>query len=119
MDILLTLKYILSESSQSKVSTGTVPKLNDTGCENYTGWNIKIISILVNLNTHTCSLIITIESRERHHFLKEHYWGLPNQDKVHSPYFWVQQYRVIEKLVEFNGLKCLFGQILRFFFLYD
>ena len=31
---------IFSENSQSKNSTGTVPKPNDTGCANYTGWNI-------------------------------------------------------------------------------
>ena len=33
--------YIFSESSQSKDSTGTVPKPNDTGYANYTGWNIN------------------------------------------------------------------------------
>ena len=32
-----------SNNSQFKDSTGTVPKPNDTGCANYTGWNIKII----------------------------------------------------------------------------
>ena len=36
-------KYIFSESSQSKDSTGTAPKMSDTGCANYTGWHIKII----------------------------------------------------------------------------
>ena len=61
-------KYIFSESTHSKDSTGTVPKSNDTGYANYTGWNIKMIMHSVNLNTLTCSLIITIESKERHHF---------------------------------------------------
>ena len=37
------IKYMFSESSQSKDSTGPVPKPNDTGCANSTGWNIKII----------------------------------------------------------------------------
>ena len=37
-----TQKYIFSESAQSKDSTGTVPKPNNTEWANYTGRNIKI-----------------------------------------------------------------------------
>ena len=60
---------MFSESSQSKGSTGTVPKPNDAGCANYTGWNIKIIMHFRQpQHPYTCSLIITIESKERHHF---------------------------------------------------
>ena len=40
---------------------------------------------------------------------------MQNQDKIYLPYFWGQKYRVIEKLVEFNGLKCVF----EIFFLYE
>ena len=28
---------------------------------------------------------------------------MQNQDKIHLPYFFEEKYRVIEKLVEFNG----------------
>ena len=38
---LTHIEVILSESSQSKDSTGTMPEQNDTECANYTGWNIK------------------------------------------------------------------------------
>ena len=100
MNIWRKKRYIFSGSLQSKDSTGTVPKPNDTGCANYTGWNMKMIMHLVNLNmpldftfvfhqkhyTLTCSLIITMESK-KDSTLKEHYWGLPNQEKIICPTF--------------------------------
>ena len=64
------IKVYIFESSQSKDSSCTVPKPNNTGCANYTGWNIKIIMYFVNLNTLTCGLIITMENKQRHHFWK-------------------------------------------------
>ena len=80
-----------------------MPKPNDTGCANYTGWNIKIIMHFRQPQHTLLAIVITLESKEKISLLKEHYLGLPNQDEIHLPYFWGQKYRVIEKLVEFNG----------------
>ena len=48
---------MFSENSQSKDSTGTVPKPDDAGCANYTGWNIKIINHAF-LSTSTPFLLV-------------------------------------------------------------
>ena len=98
-----------------------MPKPNDTRCANYTGWNIKIIMHFRQLQHPYLKLNHFDEKQRKTSLLKEHYWGLPNQDKSSLlSYFGGQKYRVIEKMVEFNGLKCVFDQILNiFFFLHD
>ena len=87
MNIWNTQKYIFSESSQSKDSTGIVSKPNNTGWENYTGWNIKIIMHFRQPQHPLLSIIISMESKEKISLSKEHYFGLPNQEEIHLPYF--------------------------------
>ena len=61
---------IFSESLQSKDSIGTVTKPNDTGCANYTEWNIEMIMHFCQIQHPHLYLNITMESKIRHHFWK-------------------------------------------------
>ena len=49
-----------------------------------------------------------MESKEKISHLEEHYLGLSDQGEINLPYFVMQKYRVIEKLVKFNGFYCVF-----------
>ena len=52
--------------------------------------------------------------------MKEHYWGLPNQDKIIYPTFGAKiQPWVIAKVVDFNGLKCALMKYEDFSPIYD
>ena len=112
-----SIYYLKAHSSKIPL----VPCLNQMiqGVQIIQGGTLRQSCIFVNLNTLTCSLIITMESKERHHFWKNTIGAYQIRIKFTCPTFLGQKYRVIEKLVEFNVLKCVFDQILRLFLLYD
>ena len=75
-----------------------VPWLNQMiqGVQIKQGGTLKLLCIFVKFSTLTCSLILRWKPNKAP-LLKEHYWDLPYQDKIHFPYFWGREYRVIKK----------------------